>query len=395
MPTHLVARALSVGLAVLLAATPSAAQEGERAPRGLVEAPGDGIQIGARDADWSMRIRARVMLLLETGDLAEPDVEARVRRGRISLEGAIIDRHVRYRLQLGLALDDMEADDEGHPRASPLLDAWVELEHLRDLRIRVGQYVLPFARERIVSSSRFALVERNPVGEELGLDRDVGVSLRSEDLFGLDLLRYEAGVSLGDGRRGDPFDEHGLLWHARLELYPLGLFDSYVENDVDCEDEPRLAIGVGWAFVDEAPFDRGVEGRVPEDGGTTDLYQGVADLIVLWRGVSFAATFAARRGDRDAGDASAAVSAPRDGWGASVQLGWVVPWAPLAVAARFAALEPFSLPSSLPRSREVASGLSWYFAGDPVKLQADVVVRWGDELPDPATELRVMFQGSI
>lgn len=382
--------ALLAGL--LLAAPAGHAQSDEHR---LVGAPGDGIQLGDPDADWSMLVEARAMLQLETGDLTDPDVEIVVRRARITFEGALVERRLRYRVQLGLAPSDMEFDDEGHPQAAPLLDAWLESQHLRDLRVRVGQFVLPYARERIVSSSRFALVDRNPVGEELGLDRDIGAFVFSEDLFGLDLVRYAAGVSLGDGRRGDPFDEAGFLWHARLELHPLGLFDAYVENDVERGEDLRIALGAGWAFVDDAPFDRELEGRVPEDGGTTDHYQAVADLIVLWRGVSVAAMFAARRGDREPGDASPTVSAPRDGWGASVQLGWVLPWLPLGVAARFAALEPFSLPSSLPRSREVASGLSWYLEGDPLKLQADVVARWGDDAPDPVTELRVMFQGSI
>lgn len=387
-------------LAVLFPARSVHAQAAEpvaerETPRGLIEEPGDGIQLGEPDGAWTMRIRARAMLVLRTGDLADPDVDIEVRRARISADGAVFDPRVRYRVQIGLALDDMDADGEGHPQVPPLLDAWLELEHLRDLRVRVGQYVLPFARERIVSSSRFALVERNPVGDELGLDRDVGVSLRSEDLFGLDLLRYEAGVSLGDGRSGDPFDDDGLLWHARLELYPLGLFDAYVENDVDHTEDPRLAFGIGWAYADDAPFDRAVEGDAPEDGGTTDIYQAVADVLLLWQGVSVAATFAARRGDRVPGMESTIVTPARNGWGASIQVGWVLPWAPLAIAARFAALEPFALPSSLPRSREVGSGLSWYFAEDPVKLVADVIVGWGDEAPDPETELRVMFQGSI
>ena len=76
------------------------------------------------------------------------------------------------------------------------------------------------------------LFDRNA---EFTLDRDLGLDIRSKDLFGLDKLRYYAGVYIGEGRNTSNktigAGDQGLLYIGRVEIMPLGSFDDYSEAD--------------------------------------------------------------------------------------------------------------------------------------------------------------------
>ena len=67
-------------------------------------------------------------------------------------------------------------------RESPLLSYYLEFDYLRDLTVRVGQYKIPFSRQRVISSGNQQMVDRSIANGEFNLDRDIGI----------DIMRYNA-----------------------------------------------------------------------------------------------------------------------------------------------------------------------------------------------------------
>lgn len=70
-----------------------------------------------------------------------------MRRGRLNFEGKLCDPRLEYRFQLGLAARDLDES----PRV-PLLDSYVTFAAHRDIRLRVGQFEIPFGRPGVLDS---------------------------------------------------------------------------------------------------------------------------------------------------------------------------------------------------------------------------------------------------
>jgi phosphate-selective porin OprO/OprP len=91
---------------------------------------------------------------------------------------------------------------------TPVYDAYLQFEQLRDLTVRVGQYRVMYTRERNIADVNPLLIDRSLVNAEFNVDRDIGLDIRSEDLGGIKKLRYYAGVYLGEGRDQQQVQRH-------------------------------------------------------------------------------------------------------------------------------------------------------------------------------------------
>jgi hypothetical protein len=213
----------------------------------------------------------------------------------------------------------------------------------------------------------------------------------------------------GEGRNTRGAYDLGLMALARLELLPFGMFDDYKEGDLKRSDKPLLRLGIGYARLENARANRGILGSAPSDGGTTDIKSLTADAVFKMSGCSATVEGMMRQGTRTAGDATAvddatgveglaAVEAPRDGLGAMVQAGYVLPGVDLEFAARVGLIRPMGDDTSLSASDEYGGGVSYYFADHPFKLQADYF-RLGEEAADGSTNfenrVRVQLQASF
>jgi hypothetical protein len=88
--------------------------------------------------------------------------------------------------------------------------------------------------------------------------------------------------------------------------------------------------------------------------------------------------------------------AARNGIGWSAQSGFLVPETPLEIAARYAMVVPLEQATSLPRRDEAGGGLSWYFAGHPLKLQLDYFAGWEDARTTEVDHaVRLQLQASL
>lgn len=360
---------------------------------------GRGVTFHSDDDLFSLQIRGRVQLqafvesAVSDADPARADFM--VRRARLAFRGHFLTADLEYYFQLGLAPRDMEPD-----LLIPIRDASIAWTGLRDLSLRAGVMKVPFSRERVISSSALQLVDRSIVNAELALDRDNGLQLYSNDLFGLGgYLGYQLGIFGGDGRLRVN-EDLGLLYVARVQVQPLGRFDdSYVESDLTREHRPRLSIGAGFAYNEDTNRRRRT---------TTDFYDlarfsyfhAEADLIFKYAGFSLQGELLVRQVDGaptatnlDAqGMQVVETSGSALGWFA--QAGYLFDFAPIEIAARFADIYPLG-PSAVSASREVTVGLSWYPMGHDLKLQLDGSYLASERQSMGVTTVTERFQGRL
>lgn len=380
-------------------------------PGGAFEARyrlGEGLRLGSPDARFSLSVRGRLQALATLDLPRDPSVSSSTgssfdlvfRRARVAIESHLFDADTRLKVEFGLSHRDMGTRDGGPPTFSPVLDYYLELRQLRELNLRVGQFKVPFSRERVISSSRLQMVDRSIVNAELNLDRDVGVTVFSRDLFGLGALRYYLGFFAGEGRDylpGQGRDDTGFLYTARVEALPFGAFEDYGQGDLERSTSPRVSLGVAYAFLDEAGGSRGILGPASADGGTTDYHFVTADAVLMAGGFSAHMEVIYRGGQRsEIAEANEhdplGVEAPRNGVGWFLQLGYLLPDVDLELSARYGVTVPVAQ-TSMPRRSELGVGLAYYFSEHTFKAQLDAFQLWsgadGFETGDQRVRLSV------
>lgn len=353
--------------------------------------PGTGFVFATRDGRYSLAIRARIQVRydLERANLpgAPIDHGIQIRRARLLFAGNVFGKHNRYYIQFGFSPRDMLGgivENADRIRYNPVRDARMEFTYLRDLTLWIGQMKVPFSRQRVISSGNQQFVDRSLTNEEFNLDRDIGAQLRSEDLGGLDQLRYAVGVFLGEGRNTYELTRTGALYVARVAVLPLGDFDDEQEADFERRRRPKLSIGAAYAYHDDAPGDRGVHGKRPADGGTTDLHHATADLMFKWRGLSIESACHLRKARRrnpgravDENGELIPVALPRDGIGWFGQAGYLVPKVNLELVSRWSfARNVFGARSAMLDRDELGGGLNYYVMEHNFKIQLDYFRVW-------------------
>jgi hypothetical protein len=368
---------------------------------------GEGIKIHSDDKAFSIGLAFRFQLLYTL--LADdpnlkptPDTahSLQIRRARLLVGGNVFGEHNKYRFELAVAPTDVDYDKA--ITTSPLLEAYAEFDHIKDLTIRAGQWKVPYDRIRVISDFGRQLVDYTTPTREFSLDRDLGVAVKSNDLFKMGLFRYHLGVFAGKGRNSFAPANLGLMYVARLEALPFGMFEDYTESDHQ-RTGPRLSIGVGAARVVGALKNRATTGDAPADGGTTDFNMVTADAFFKVYGLSALAALYYRTGERhtlvDAatGLPLIAPSPTRDGIGLHFQLGYLLPRTPFEIAARYATVKGKTDPghNGLRDTNEIGGGLNYFFAQHPLKLQTDFFRVWSQEMSDGYNQFRLQLQLAI
>lgn len=341
---------------------------------------GKGVTMSSPGGAFSLTMRGRLQFrgsVQETANEDEPvDLSFQIRRARLVFLGELFRPDLQFYIQLGFSPTDMEPD-----LLVPLRDAALSWTAFRDFGVRIGQMKVPFNRERVISSSALQLTDRSIVNGELTLDRDVGVQVYSNDLFGLGgVLAYQAGVFGGDGRNRIN-EDMGLLYVARMQVQPFGFFDDgYSEADLVRSPLPRISFGAGVAFNHQARRQKSTHGTFYEHS-TYDEAHAEADLIVKWWGFSLQSEVLLRQAVSPTQvlfvDGEPSAELPRSGSGFMVQGGYLFPIG-LEIAARFAMIEPLIVEflrrseSALGHERELAGAMGWYIMDHNLKVQGEV-----------------------
>ena len=364
--------------------------------------PGKGVEINSADDDFQLRIRVRVQMLYtyihgdpgpkEADEPAEDRNDFRLRRARFVFQGHAFGKHNQFKLEI----DPLRKDNV-------VLDYYLDFTKNRDIQVRVGQYKISSNRQRVISSGNLQMVDRSRINSEFSLDRDMGIDIRSRDFLGKNKMRYVLGISTGNGLNNPDFTDFAMVYLARVEYLPMGIFRDYSEVDF-ARTKPRLAIGATYSFFDNANRDRGMIGAPFADGGTADYHFVYVDAIFKARGFSAITELAFRTGTRKIGDITmdpdgnpVVPTDPRNGLGWMLQAGYLVPNTGFEFAARGALIQANSKRSatSLEDSYATTFSLSYYFARHPFKIQADVSQIWEDRFDDGATTFRLQLQASL
>ncbi len=367
---------------------------------------GKGITATSADGNFEATFRSRIQLRESLShDAAGTTNEVQVKTLRLFAQGHLFAPELKYVIQLAFGTGDFDKDS-----ASPIFDAFVEYTKWRDLRVRVGQYFVPFDRARTIREFALQFVDRQIVVRELTLDRDVGLMLSSSDLLGLDgLLSYDLFVGGGDGRnrvadtknaRGGPQVLGGLLI-GRLTLRPMGAFDDDREGDLTRSPKPRLALGIGGGanLSTSRPQSTYSTNGSPSAlrAGTFDYLHGAVDLVFKWHGFSLLTEGVVRRANKRTNtaldeDGVSFTEYSREGYGYCAQLGQMLT-NELEVTGRWDALfaargtDPALRELVATRGRQAGLGLNYYFYGHLLKAQADYHVVFGPRTTDDLRHL--------
>lgn len=370
------------------------------APPVVHAAWGQGLKVNGDDFSLQVRARAqlRAAVFVPGEEGADPEAAAMVRRLRLVMTAKNPSRNLQLSLQLGFAPRDMESD-----LMVPLYDAVATWTPLRDLGVRAGQMKVPFNRESVVSSSALQFVDRSVNNATLNLDRDIGVQLFSDDLFGIGgRLGYQLGVYNGDGRNRVVGDT-GFLYVARVDVRPLGTFeDINAQADLGRKRPPRLDLGVAAARNIGTVRARSTSGDTLDVPFTYD--HGAVDLVFKAKGFSLHGEAIVRRATETSAratldDGTEVTATSGSAWGWSAQAGYVFPggWEPVvryATVMPMAALDGRAVPDepAVPSETEARAGLNWYVQGHDLKVQLDAGLLGGDAHPDGDVEVRLQSQ---
>ena len=364
--------------------------------------PGKGLDVRSSDGRFALTTRLRAQFRYDIEDGAgDAEQSLQIRRARLQLGGNLYGKHNKFKVEIAISPRDDGLGDSGVTH-SPLLSCFMAFTYLRDLNLRVGQFKVFYNRQRVISSGDLQLVDRSIVNGEFNLDRDLAISLFSRNLFGSELVSYYLTLGMGEGRDAFKASNFGLLYIARVEVTPFGRFKDYREGDFTRDEHFRLSLGAAYSYVAKAPRNRGIIGSKVADGGTTNTHNATVDLMAKWRGLSMLTAWMWRKGSRNAGDATdetgqrIAIEAARDGHGLQTQLGYIFPF-PFEVAARWATIWGKDSGSLETRS-ELGGGVSYYFAGHPLKLQADFFHYWNGTRfrgHDREQQFRLQLQASF
>lgn len=338
-------------------------------------------------------LRAQFLYTLDNKDSSLGN-NLQIRRARLVFAGSLFGRHNRFRLQLAFSPKDMDWRLKT-VRKIPLLDWHMDFTHLRDLQVRVGQARVPFARERLISSGRLAMIDRSIIDQEFQLDRDLGIVLYSKDLFGLKRIRYFAGISTGEGHQGLTSIDLGMMYSLRLEFVLAGQKIPTTQIDFSRSSKLRWSLGAAYSFIDKAKLTKGLTGSTYADGLTAQSHHMAADMLVVWSGWTLHSEFIVRKA---AFNHDILGKTPRNGLGFFALLSYILPQVPLAFSVRYALIRSLGNVTQTGLKEKNSAGLAvgYYFVEHSLQLQADYFHFWGTSGFTKGSErVRIQLQASF
>ncbi len=361
----------------------------------LKGAPGSGVTLDLGKA-FSVNVKTRMQLryslqVAPADEEGARDLNQRVgvQTARLWVSGHAFRPELTYLTQLAFGARDFRDGT-----TTPLFDAYLDWKAHRDLNVRAGQYFVPFDRLRTTVESALLLVERARPVNELTLDRDVGITVYSNNfLHDKSPLAWRVGVFGGGGANLTADKKAGALVVGRVELRPLGPVDDQFEGDLAYHKKPGLMVGGGVG----ANFNTNRSNSTTGSrfvGGTTDYLHLATDLVFKWRGFSLAAEYVWRRASVDRinstdRDGQTVTEYTRSGQGWVAQIAYDSPMKLGAVArlgrtSALAGTDPKFVEESAKSGQEYAVGVNYFLNGHAFKWQADWLVR-----TSPSFEARI------
>ena len=344
------------------------------------------LNIMGKDSTWGMNFAARVQYLTTTTWMekdqgySSPESNSLIRRSRLKFKGFAYHPNLTYKIELAFSNRDMSGGSN-YTSNSPriILDASVRWKFNQNLWIQFGQAKLPGNIERIISSSKLALVDRSILNSKFNIDRDFGLQMRYKfNLSKKFVVKETFAISQGEGRNVSKGNLGGHKYTARIDLLPFGNFKSdgdYSGDDIEREKKPKLLVGVAYDYNNDSVKTRGNTGNYMET--TTGFFK--TDIKTLfvnshfkYMGLSFMGEYANRSSD-DAisknSDGSLTGDIVNDGSAINFQIGYVTP-SNVAITTRFTNIKFKDIIYN--DTEQLTIGLSKYFVKHKLKIQSDL-----------------------
>ncbi len=318
-----------------------------------------GAYVKTKDGRFSLLMNVRLQGQYNYQFLDDRDDTStfQVKRARLITSGNAFHPWLKYFVQLTLE------------QSVNLRDAYIEAAYFKWLTPTFGQYKVPFDREFLTSAFNLQLIERSIANTEFNLGRDVGLQIAGFPLG--EMFEYRLGIFNGSGANQDNINNN-YMYVGRFVFTPLGPY-PYSQAALDTPKKPLLAVGAAGAYLPglEPTERRTLAGRL---GSTqvvpvrSDVYQYTADLAFKLLNFSFEGGYYYRTIDPR-------VSTPfgrQNGWGYFAQAGYFIIPKHFEVAGRYSYLNPDNpVRRGNNNQYELTGGVSYYFEGHPLKIQAN------------------------
>ncbi len=310
-------------------------------------------------------------------DLHISQIEARVRRMRLRLDGYVLNQRMQYYVQLAFSKADQ--DLETGTISQIIRDAILYYHFTPRFYMGFGQSKLPGNRQRVISSGNQQFADRSMANSMLTLDRDFGFFAYYSLPSTAGIWNIKAAVTSGDGRNASAIND-GLAYTARMEWLPFGSFKNggdYSEGDLERETTPKLSVAGGYSYNVKSTRTGGQLG--------SDLYQFrdfgtfITDLLFKYRGWAYSMEYLRRKADQPLTfNTLGQVRYIYDGAGLNQQLSYCFP-NKVELAMRYTQLWPeVSIRTYERRTDEFWLGGGRYFNGHRIKAQGHLSYRWRD-----------------
>jgi len=357
------------------------------------------INYTASDGSWSTKMNIRFQTLFSTGYNVSPNLgltdnftNFMIRRARLKFSGHAFTPKLKYKMELGQSGRDIGGfiDDEHRNAPGIILDAVVFWNFAEGFNLWVGQTKLPGNRERVISSANLQLVDRSLLNSRFNIDRDIGVQLHHKwstgDASKNFVMKEKFSISQGEGRALTINNIGGFSYTGRLEFLPFGEFDSkgkddYVSSSFKRTKTPKLAFALGGDFNNEAARTLATRGLFMDNDSDTGYYTTnistiFIDLMYKHKGWSLMSEYASRTTEDAIAkntDGSTTGNIVMEGKSFNIMAGYLFKsnW---ELTGRYTMVDyanAYTLNKGITDETQYTIGVSKYFAGHNLKIQAD------------------------
>ena len=198
---------------------------------------GAGLTFQTADKNYKLRMRLRSQFLAQylDPDGNDESLGFSVRRLRIVWGGNAFTPWMKYKIEYDFG------------RTGELKDLKLSFAKNKAFAPVVGQYKVPFNKERLNSSSSLQLVGRSIITDYFEYGRDIGGGVFG--LLGDGMLRYDLGLFQGQGPNvKNDKDNTGVLWAGRVQAAVIGGGAKKIRENF--ARKPTLILGAAVAGID-------------------------------------------------------------------------------------------------------------------------------------------------
>ena len=346
------------------------------------------LNMSGKDSTWSMNFSARVQYLTSTTWLEEndsygnPQSNSLIRRSRLKFKGFAYHPNLTYKIELAFSNRDISGGSNFTSDAPRIiLDATVKWKFYKNWSIQFGQAKLPGNIERVISSSKLALVDRSLLNSKFNIDRDFGLQLKHKfNLSEKFVVKETLAISQGEGRNVSKGNMGGHQYTVRLDLLPFGNFKNegeYEGDDLRREEFPKLLFGIAYDYNNDAVKTRSNMGSyMRTDYGLfeTDITTFFINSHFKYRGFSFMGEYADRNTNDEFAknsDRSLTGDIVNVGSAFSIQTSYVL-LSNIAITGRYTNINFDKIVTNNNDITQYTLGLSKYFEKHKLKIQSDM-----------------------